>query len=144
MSRTPSKSRPEPQHDPVAPWCGDVLRLFAGSLAAVRFPDVDEATLVAAADALRAAQVEIERLERELDEARGRLREQNTAFAEQCGRALAYARVYASTQPELQPEVEAVRPVATRTSEPEPKRRGRPRKDVATVELLPDDVAAAQ
>lgn len=144
MSRNANKTRPEPQHDPIAPWCSDVIRLFAGPLAAVRFPDVDEATLVANAETIRSAQVEIERLERELDESRGRLRETNAAFADLCGRALAYARVYAAGQPELQQELEAVRPIVSRTTEPEPKRRGRPRKDVATAELIPEDAAAAQ
>lgn len=144
MSRNANKSRPEPQHDPVAPWCSDVLRLFAGPLAPVRFPDVDEPTLLANAETIRVAQVEIERLERELDDSRARLREANAGFAELCSRALAYARVYALGQPELQTELDAVRPVAVRSSEPEPKRRGRPRKDVATAELIPDDAAAAE
>lgn len=148
MSRSASKSRETPtlpQHDPIAPWCADVLGLFAGPLVEVRFPDVESATLESAADEVRRAQLEAEALERALDEARGRTLEANAALADRCTRALAYARVFATAQPELEAAVAAVRARTERPSaELAPKKRGRPRKDSATVELLPDDALAAQ
>ena len=141
----PCEAMLSPTHDPVAPWCADVLTLFAGALGDVQFPDVDGPTLEGAAQTVRGAQLETESLERALDEARARTHTANAEFAELCGRALAYARVFASTQPELEAALATVR---TRSDKPlaelAQKKRGRPRKDRATVELLPDDAIAAQ
>ncbi len=146
MQRKAPAAAPEsPVHDPILAWCGDVMALFAGPLGEVRFPDVDAPTLGAAADELRAAQLEIEALERALDDARARARDRGDAFAELCRRALAYARVFASAQPELRAALDDVRmPVEAAAHGPAPRKRGRPRKDSVTVALLPDDAAAAQ
>jgi hypothetical protein len=148
MSRSvPTKPRdthPIPAHDPVAPWCADVLGLFSGPLGEVRFPDVDQAILESGVEAVRRAQLEVESLEHALDEARVRTRDANLVLADLCGRALAYARVFASAQPELQPALAAVRTPSDRAShELAPRKRGRPRKDSATATLLPDDAAVA-
>ena len=144
-SAKPRDTSPTPTHDPVAPWCAEVLSLFAGPLGEVRFPDIDAAVLDASADAVRLAQLEVESLERALDEARVRTRDAGIVLGDLCGRALAYARVFASAQPELQAALASVRTPSERPSlELAPRKRGRPRKDSATATLLPEDAAAAQ
>lgn len=149
MSRAPATRpadpSPTPAHDPIAPWCADTLALFAGALADVRFPDVDAASLAAGAAEVRRAQVEIEALERALDDARVAMQATHAGFVDRCHRALAYARVFATAQPEHEAAVTAVcAPLARPAAESTPRRRGRPPKDRATVELLPDDAIAAQ
>jgi hypothetical protein len=132
-----------PVHDPIAPWCADVIGLFAGPLGEVRFPDVDATILASAAEAVHAAQCEVESLEHALELARTRTRDSNAALAELCSRGLAYARVFSSAQPELAAAIEGMR-IPNERPGPElaPRKRGRPRKDAATVALLPDDDAA--
>ncbi len=137
-----------PTHDPVAPWCAQIVALFGGPLEAVRFPDIDATALAAATEAVRQAQLEVEALERALDEARGQTQAANGLCAELCTRALAYARVFATDKPELAAEIATVSvPAASNrasaVADQAPRRRGRPRKDSITVALLPDDAASA-
>jgi hypothetical protein len=132
-----------PLHDPIAPWCADVIGLFAGPLGDVHFPDVDATILSSAAAAVHEAQREVESLEHALALARTRARDSNAALAELCSRGLAYARVFSSAQPELAAAIAGMRAPTERVApELAPKKRGRPRKDAATVALLPDDDAA--
>jgi len=68
----PSKEAAQPERDPVSPFCHDVLDVFRGPLADVRFPDVDRADLEAREGATVSAQLEVEALERALEAARAR------------------------------------------------------------------------
>ncbi len=99
-NQEPTTSRPE--RDPLSALGHEVLSLFRGPLADVRFPELDRASLDAAADDALAAQVEVEATERALEDARNRAREASASFGRSVARALAYARVFAQGQPELE------------------------------------------
>lgn len=127
--------------DPTSPFCQDVLRLFRGPLAEVRFPDLDRARLEGEAEALIVAQRELERLTRALDEAREGVREAAAALSASSARGLAYARVFAAGDAALEQAIGEVRgpgedmelrPVAR---EPKAPRRRRAGRDQATAEL---------
>lgn len=114
--------------DPTPPLAHDVLTLFRGAFAEVRFPDVDRSSLEADRNALLVCQAEVEALERELERARLDTREAAAVLNTSAGRALAYASIFASGQPALEEALRAVRSgQADATSERGPKkRRGRP------------------
>ena len=118
-----------------------LLDLFATSLADVRFADVDGPSLArCAAEVEAAAQAEVvARLA--LDAASAALQEKQEALLQRAQRALAYARVYAESDPALAASLEAIGlPRAARratpgdalvlstASETSPRPRGRPRK----------------
>ena len=151
-----------PARDPVSPFCHDVLALFHGPLADVRFPDIDRDALDALAAGACVAQREVEALEAALEAARARTLDAQSTLAERAGRALAYARVFASGQPALEEALATVRAAAPRapgrTPAREPllrdadrsdtelreglstepaRRRGRPRREASTETLLP-------
>lgn len=132
---------PPPERDPLSPLHHEVLALFRGPLAEVRFPDLDRSALDSLAHAVVQAQLEVESLDRELDGARQRVRDAVAMLGAATARALAYARIYAEGQPELSAIVADVRDGAPLRPRDDggPKKRGRPRKDAATVELLPTD-----
>lgn len=135
--------------DPISPFCHDVLGLFRGPFAQVRFPDLDRSSLEGEAQALLAAQLEVESLERALDEARQRTREAGAVLTASATRALAYARVFTSGQPvAAQPALEAAlaevrSEVRSAVRAPAPteaaaaQKKKRTRKDHGTAELLP-------
>lgn len=147
MGRNPAKTLiavPEategPARDPIPAGARAVVSLFEGPLAGVRFPELDAEVLSARASAVLEAQREVEALERALDEARARTCEANAQLATAAAAALAYAKIYARDRDELSPLVEAIvlpqaggGPGAALA----PRRRGRPRKDASTAELLP-------
>jgi hypothetical protein len=118
-----------------------LLDLFATSLADVRFADVDGPSLArCAAEVEAAAQAElVARLA--LDAANAALQEKQEALMQRAQRALAYARVYAESDPALAASLEAIGlPRATRrtpagdalvlstAADTSPRPRGRPRK----------------
>ncbi len=127
-----SKPQPphQPQRDPLSPLARDVLSLFAEELAEVRFPDLDRACLEAGRDALCEAQLDVERIESELDAARALVTTRGEALTLKAQRALAYARVFAEANPELALRVAALSDAKASPSARghEPKKRGRPRK----------------
>src|SRR4051794_11376878 len=84
-----------PKHNPIPAGARDVLALYSEALADVRFPDLDGAQLQSLAEGLCAAQVEVERLEHELEVARSLVRDQAARLSARADRALAYARVFA-------------------------------------------------
>ena len=78
-----------------------MIALFAEALPNVRFPDMDLSVLESAADDLRAAQVELEQIEAELAASRAALLQQAEQLTLRAQKALAYARVFAESDPEL-------------------------------------------
>ena len=151
-----------PLRDPVTPFCRDVLALFHGPLADVRFPDVDRDGLDALTAATCDAQREVEALEATLELARARTLDAQATLADRASRALAYARVFAAGQAALEEAVAAVRAPVSRTAgrtptreplmretdgqgtEPRedsageaPRRRGRPRREHVAGAMLP-------
>jgi len=125
-----------------------VIDLFEGELGAVNFPDVDKATLEQLAERVTEGIAEVAVAEAALTKAREALEETQSALAQKCQRALAYARIYAEDKPELRSEIEAAQkalapaarpqaPAATAGDSAPPKRRGRPKAkpaDTATSE----------
>lgn len=135
-----------------------ILHLFANELADVRFGDVDAQTLTKLRAAADAAAAQVAAAEAACAEARSRLHEQQEALLQHAHRAVAYARVYAGSDPALSARLEAIslpRPRRARAegtasvpssvdSEPQAARkpRGRPRKSDSGE--LPFESAAAE
>jgi hypothetical protein len=106
-------SKPSLKRDPLSATARDVLTLFSDALHEVRFPDVDLQSLQAAADELRALQLEVERIEAELEEARAQVA----------------ARIYAESDPKLAQRVAEIGQGKVPSSAAVmPKKRGRARK----------------
>ncbi len=129
-----------------------VLDLFSTDLRDLRFADVDAARLTAAAADLEAAAVATAAAQTALDDARAHQLALQDTLTSLVQRALAYARVYAESNPALASRLDAVSlPRVVRrstrvddatiasTSETAPTRRprGRPRK-------VPPAIAAAE
>lgn len=123
-------SNTAPVRDPLSPLAREVLSLFSEALADVRFPDIDLAVLASAAEDLRGAQRDAEQLESRVTAARAVVAAQAEALTAQALRALAYARVFAESAPDVAHRVAAIEQQQL-ASLPHPegiKRRGRPRK----------------
>lgn len=137
-----------PQFDPLSPFCRDVLALFSGALDGVRFPELDRARLEGEASETLAAQLEVERLERELEVARQRTKDAVARLTRSAEQALAYARVYATTQPAVAEALEALDGATStsgprRATEERPKKPRAPRAKRSEGELLPIETEAA-
>jgi len=134
----------QPDHDPISDVDHQILALFREQLAELRFPDLDTTQLEVAADAVYAAQVEVEAIELALHEARLRVLASVQSLHLLAERGLAYASVYAMGKPEMEAQVQAIRQASSHAPSPRepraeveaPRRRGRARKD-ATASLLP-------
>lgn len=130
------------------PFARDVIDLYASSLAEVRFPDVDLATLESCADSLREAQEEVERLDAELQAAQERVMERTATLLTRADRALSYARIFADDNAELSARIGAISGNVSVSSE-EPvaqggRKRGRPKKAAATADAQLDIAPDAQ
>jgi hypothetical protein len=134
-----------------------LLDLFATSLADVRFADVDGPSLARCASEVEAA-AQAEAVARAaLDAAHLALQEKQEALLQRAQRALAYARVYAESDPGLSASLEAIGlPRATRratagdalvlstAAETSPRPRGRPRKRPAAEPSLEMNMPGAE
>lgn len=119
-----------------------LLDLFSSDLAAVRFGDVDGASLARLAVEAEAAEAEVAAAERTLEDARAVVAARTDALLQHAHRALAYARVFAEGDPALAAKLAAValpKPRKARSAEetlaepdlasaPPRRPRGRPRK----------------
>jgi hypothetical protein len=115
-------------HESIPGFAREVIALFAGPLAEVRFPDLDGATLERHAALVEAAHAEVVRIEEELAEARASVSEQAQALTAVAQRALAYARIYTEGKPELEAKVAAVCERKPSVPAEAPRRRGRPKR----------------
>ncbi|MCB9625906.1 MAG: hypothetical protein H6725_00895 [Sandaracinaceae bacterium] len=122
--------------DPTPPLGADILALFRGPFAEVRFPDVDRDSLEADAHALLSCQVQVESLERALEAARHDTKEAAAQLLASAGRALAYAKVFAMGQPALEAALSDVRALQGESTGKErgPKKR-RATRASASVQL---------
>ena len=138
MSSAVDRAKPPITADPVPPLARSVIALFAEALPNVRFPDMDLSVLESAADDLRAAQVELEQIEAELAASRAALLQQAEQLTLRAQKALAYARVFAESDPELAERVQTIgqtqKPMSPLGSVP--KRRGRPKQDAEDSSLF--------
>lgn len=85
-----------------------VLDLFKEDLAGVRFPDMDQAVLEAAAAKMRAAAEAEAQAEAALQAAREAFGEAQETLLHKCSRALSYARVYAEEDPDLSSKLDDI------------------------------------
>ena len=138
MSQTPLPS-------PIDPAIAELLALFEGPLEGISFPDVDRATLIDLAEVVRRSAADVEAARVMLENAEAALDARQQVLLSRGQRALAYARIYASDQPELSAALDRIglprftkRGVSAalepRVDEPgrgpdlAPRRRGRPPK----------------
>jgi hypothetical protein len=87
--------------DPVSPALLDLLAVFEGPLADVQFPGVDQAALRGLVDQVRGHASELDLLRAQLDALHGQLGEARARLLRTAEQGLAYARVYAADDPEL-------------------------------------------
>jgi ElaB/YqjD/DUF883 family membrane-anchored ribosome-binding protein len=99
---------PELHDHPVPAPLQSVLELFEHELAALKFPDIDQAVLSEAAHAVYERAESVARAEAALLAAREALHESQEALLQKCQRAVAYARVYAEENAELSERLEAI------------------------------------
>lgn len=88
--------------DPVSPAVLDLLAVFAGPLADVQFPGVDRDTLQALVDQVRENAHKLDALRAQLDALHAHLTDARTRLQRTAEQGLAYARVYAAADPELE------------------------------------------
>lgn len=130
-------------NDPVPPAIRDILALFAGELRDQRFGDLDHEALELLADETRARAKEVEQARAALESTLASLDEAREALTAQARQGLAYASVYAASDPELSAKIAGLegehKPARERRSAP--KRKSAPKK--ATASELPFDARAA-
>ena len=85
-----------------------LLSIFQTTLAEVRFGDIDATSLTRAAADVEAAAGVVATAQAALDDARRQLASCDEALTVHATRALAYARVYAETDPALRQQVDAI------------------------------------
>jgi hypothetical protein len=123
-----------PSTDPVGQPITLLLEAFGAHAEALCFPEVDHATLLADATEVREAATEVERCELALSRARSTLTERREALTIRAARGIAYARVYAQDDPDLQQTLAAIdlgprrRASTKRTSTKAPRQTGRGRR----------------
>jgi hypothetical protein len=139
---------PIAKQDPTPAFAHQVLALFRQELAKVQFPELDLAVLEQAEQAVLAAQVEVERVETQLEAARIARAEQLAELETKAERALAYARVFATSDPELSARVSELgrkksAPVVATGDGAPGKKRARSKRSANGAELFGDSAAAA-
>jgi hypothetical protein len=137
----------EPKDDPVAPFARAVLQLFREDLRKVRFPDLDGESLAAAAEELKAAQLEVECVEQALASAREVVRERERQLNAQAGRGLSYARIFASGNLSLSAriaQIDLLAPESAGLASAPGKKRGRPRGEGSSARDANKESASAE
>lgn len=130
-----------------------LLDLFSSDLEAVRFGDVDASSLATLAAHVATAEEAVASAQAALDTARAELAARNEALLTHAHRALAFARVYAETNPELTARLATITlpkparrkeetPVSVEGAEPARRPRGRPRKTPLTPVVLSTEASA--
>lgn len=85
-----------------------LLSVFEGALADVSFPGVDGSSLVTTAGRMDEISTRLAEASAEVEKLREELTEQRTALLKDSKKALEYARVFASDQPELKAQIDAI------------------------------------
>jgi hypothetical protein len=142
---------PAPKVDTTPLLARQVIDLYAVELVEVRFPDLDLSALLYAQSELHAAQLEVERVEAVLAQARAEWDSRSQALTAKAERALAYARIYAQGDAELGPRIADIGKKKSAHSAADsdgrdidadaPKRRGRKPKLESPSELFADPAA---
>lgn len=129
----------EPANDPVPPAIRDILALFAGELCDQRFGDLDHAQLDALATETRARAQEVEQARATLDAALDTLAQAREALSTRARQGLAYASVFAASDPELGAKIASLEAASkTAPAKPRaPRRKSAPKKASASANELP-------
>jgi hypothetical protein len=129
-------------HASLSPSVVQVLELFADALEGVSFPDIDREVLQAACERLGGAQALVAERQAALDEARAEVETERAALQKLAGRALGYARIFASDDPELLERIDGIEPPGGR---PKRRRKKKAKKkkpaDESQLALAKDDAA---
>jgi hypothetical protein len=130
------------QHPSIPEPMSRLLAIFATDLAQVRFGDLDRGTLEAAVNAVEAAADALDKAEAAAAVARAELGRAQDELRLKGQRALAHARIYAESAPELAQQLEPIVLERTRraaelgapgaATTTATKRRGRPGKSEGT------------
>lgn len=96
---------PNPKLDTTPALAKQVIDLYSEELADVRFPDLELSDLLSLQTDLHRAQVEVERVEAALADARAEVEGRMQTLTSKAERALSYARVFAQGNPELSPRI---------------------------------------
>ena len=105
--------------DLISPALTELLAVFEGPLAEVRFPGVDRTTLRGLIDQVRDESQKLEALRSQIDAAQSALAEAQTKLVRTAEQGLGYARIFAATDPALAERLADI----TLTTGEEPKRR---------------------
>jgi hypothetical protein len=95
-------------NEPIPSAVQEVVDLFVSELASLKFGDLEPAGLAQTCDEVKSLAADVARTEVELDNARAQLADKREALLQQTQRALAYARVYAESRPELASRLERI------------------------------------
>jgi hypothetical protein len=126
------------KHDPTPEFVRQVIGLYREeALAGVHFPDLDLQALQLAEQALLGAQLEVERIEAQLEAARAVRDGELASLEAKAERALAYARVFASGDAALSAQLNGLgrKKPAPAEGSPSP-RRGRPKRNPEAEQLF--------
>lgn len=105
--------------DPVSPALLDLVAIFEGPLAEVQFPGVDQGILRGLVDQVRDHAHELDQLRAQLDALQNHLTEARLRLLRAAEQGLAYARVFAADDPELEARLADI----NLGGKPEPRRR---------------------
>lgn len=127
-------------NDPVPPVIRDILALFAGELRDQRFGDLDHEALERLAGETRERAKEVDRARASLEAALSELEAAREALSTRARQGLAYATVFAASDPALSATIAALEAEEPRERRPEAARRrksapARPREKAGVTEL---------
>ena len=95
-------------NDPIPSAVQEVVDLFVHELASLKFGDLEPSGLAQTCEEVKGLAADVAHTELELENARTRLADKRDALLQQAQRALAYARVYAESRPELASRLERI------------------------------------
>lgn len=121
--------------DPVPGAIRQLVGFFCDELSDIEFPDVSVQTLESHITRVETQATEVERLRDQLALARQRLDDERRTLSKHADVAIAYARIYAQSRPQLQETLGGLELAKPSTSSTKPKRKKRAPTNKAAPEL---------
>lgn len=118
-----------------------LLSIFEGALSGVSFPGVDGSSLVTTAGRMDEISSKLAEAAAEVDRLREELQQQRENLLRDSKKALEYARVFASDQPELKKQVESIDLDALIDGPKKKRSRRSPKKKAASAAAPSEDPA---
>lgn len=137
MSKKASNEEPMSSDSVPAP-VRALLSVFEGALADVTFPGVDGASLVTTAGRMDEISTRLAEASQEVERLREELTTQRANLLRDSKKALEYARVFASDQPDLKAEIDAIDIDALIEGPKKKRARRTPKKKSAVAASAPD------